>query len=59
MIASDFAGWTALSISQESGRPISDTAKQLWKNRYAERDIAAAKAYQEALSRQGGIRKVE
>jgi ankyrin repeat protein len=59
MIASNLSEWMAVSTSQMSGRSISDQNRESWKKRFGERDVAAAKAYQEAITRQGGVRHVE
>jgi hypothetical protein len=59
MIASNFSGWTEFSNPEALGRPISDELRESLKKRFGERDIAAAKAYQEAIIRQGGIRHVD
>jgi len=58
MLASNLSEWSALEIAREMKRPVSDALRADLKKQYAARDVAAAKAYQEALVRQGGLRHV-
>ena len=59
MIASNMSEWMVIAVDQTSGKPVTEQGRAFWKHRFGERDIAAAKAYQEALVRQGGLRHVQ
>jgi ankyrin repeat protein len=57
-LASDQSEWMAQSVAKLSNRPLTPEIRDTWKKIYGQRDIAAAKAYQDAVVRQGGLRHV-
>ena len=57
-LASDKSEWMAESMAKHLKRPVDQGLRDQWKKRFAERDVAAAKAYREAIARHGGMRHV-
>jgi hypothetical protein len=57
-LASDKTEWMAKRTSKLTKRTVDQELRDMWKKRFGERDVAAAKAYQEAIARQGGLRHV-
>jgi hypothetical protein len=59
MIATNMADYMAQGIAKEGKVPVTDALRVAMKKQYSDRDAAAAKAYGEAILRQGGLRHIQ
>jgi ankyrin repeat protein len=59
MIATNMAEYMVQGIAKEGKVPVTDALRVATKKQYSDRDAAAAKAYREAILRQGGLRHVQ
>jgi hypothetical protein len=58
MLASNMSGWMAVRTAEIAKRPATAEVLTMWKERFGKRDVVTAKAYREAVARQGGLRHV-
>jgi ankyrin repeat protein len=58
MLATNMAEYMTQGIAKEGKVPLTDALRAALKKQYSDRDAAAAKAYGEAILRQGGLRHI-
>ena len=59
MLATNMAEYMAQGIAKQQKVPLTDALRAAMKKQYSNRDAAAAKAYGEAILRQGGLRHIQ
>ena len=59
MLATNMAEYMAQGTAKQQKMIVTDALRAATKKQYANRDTAAAKAYQEAILRQGGLRHIQ